>query len=224
MKKKSENIFSQEEKDNILNKLNAERKKHQEEEEKEEKHSEYTQEEKNNILNKLNAERKKHQDEEKEEEEKEEEKHSEYTEDEKSSILNKLNAERKKHQEEEKEEKHSEYTEDEKSNIFEKLDGKRRKKQDKDRIHKYKYGNKKVYNLENKEFYKILGLGREFFIKTKDCHNHDSSPEMLTLYHHGFDGLRKIEALVNFKDDSDKIYISEDKLRVYFKASSLEEI
>ncbi len=195
MKKKVENIFSQEEKDNILNKLNAERKKHQEEEKEEEKHSEYTEDEKNNILNKLNAERKKKQE---EEEEKEEEK--------------------------KEEEKHFEYTEDEKNNIFEELDDKRRKKQDKDKIHKYKYGNKKVYNLENREFYKIIGLGREFFIKTEDCHNHDSRPETLSLYHHGFDGLRKTEALVNFKDSSDKIFISEDKLRVYFKASSLEEI
>lgn len=114
------------------------------------------------------------------------------------------------------------YSPKEKSDILEKLDNERREKQEKNELHKNMYGNKKVYTLENRDFYKIMGLGRDYFIRIEDCHNHASRPEVFTLYHRGFDGLKKTKALIKFKNDSDKIFISEDTLRIYFKASSLE--
>ena len=148
-----------------------------------------------------------------------------YSLEEKRIILHQLNEERIKNQSK-KENAHallSKYHSREKSDILEKLDQKRRRNQEKNRLHKCTFGNKKIYILENREFYKILDLGRDYYIKIEDCHNHSYRPELITLYHQGFDGLKKTKVLVKFKTDTDKIYISEDALRVYFKESSLEE-
>ncbi len=149
-----------------------------------------------------------------------------YSLEEKRIILNQLNEERIRNQNK-KENAHmllSKYHPKEKSDILEKLDKKRRRNQEKKRLHKCTFGNKKIYTLENREFYKILDLGRDYYIKIEDCQNHSYRPELITLYHQGFDGLKKTKVLVKFRTDTDKIYISEDALRVYFKASSLEEI
>ncbi len=139
-----------------------------------------------------------------------------YTTEEKKLILERLNEERL-------ERRNAEAVDPkEQMDMAEKLD-RERKKYNREEFQKSRFGDKKVYILENREFYKILGIGREYHIKVEDCKNiSPSSPEILTLFHRGFDGLRKLDMLIQFKDYSEKIFISEDVLRVYFKQASLE--
>ena len=140
-----------------------------------------------------------------------------YTTEEKKLILERLNEERLKRS------KTEAVDPKEKRGIPEKLERERQEMQERKEFQKSRFGDKKVYILENREFYKILGMGREYYIKVEDCKNiSPSSPEILTLFHRGFDGLRKLDMLIQFKDYSEKIFISEDVLRVYFKQAFLE--
>ncbi len=145
-----------------------------------------------------------------------------YSPDEKKMILKKLNDERleRQHEEEFYLKSGSKYDPKRKQDILEKLDAKRRKKQNK----RYKFKNKKIYSLENRDFYKLLGLGRDYYIKVEDCQDYSDYSEVHTIYRRGFDGLQKDYVLVEFRSDSDKIFISEDTLRVYFKPVSIEDI
>ncbi|MEA3490690.1 MAG: hypothetical protein U9R27_02185 [Campylobacterota bacterium] len=146
---------------------------------------------------------------------------NDYSPEEKKMILKKLSQERleRQRQKELQTMRGSKYDPEKKQKILEELDAKRRKKQKK----RYKFKNKKIHTLENRDFYKLLGLGRDYYIKVEDCANYSDHAEVLTIYHRGFDGLKKDYVLVEFRSDSDKIFISEDTLRIYFKPVSIED-
>jgi hypothetical protein len=125
---------------------------------------------------------------------------------------------------EDKAESKNSYSQKEKNEILQKLDDQRRQRQKNDAKHLEKYGNRVVYELENSEFFKVLGMGRDYFIRVDDFLHKDPRPEMVTLYYRGFDALRQMKVLVKFEGDTNKIFISEDPLRVYFKPTMLEEL
>ena len=147
-----------------------------------------------------------------------------YTEEEKKIILGRLDAERKARQEAERKEvkENSKLSHNEKEKILQKIDEERRLTQKYKELQKKRLKNKKVYHLENRELYKFLDMDRSYYIQVKDCQLLSSRPMILPLFYRGFDGLKKKEVLIQVRDYSDKIFISDDVIRVYFKQYVLE--
>ena len=178
----------------------------------------YTDDEKKTILERLDAERKARQ-------EAEIKSKDIYTDEEKKTILERLNADRKARQEAERQEKqgNKKLTVSEKEKILERINEERRIAHKYKELQKRRLRNKKVYHLENRVLYKFLNMDRAYYIKVDDCKRLSSRPLILPLYYQGFDGLKQKDVLIRIRDYSDKIFISDDVLRVYYKEYSLED-
>jgi hypothetical protein len=66
-------------------------------------------------------------------------------------------------------------------------------------------------------------MEREYYIEIDACKKLSSRPTILPLYYRTFDELKKKDVLVKTEVYSDKIFISYNAIRVYFKAYTLEE-
>lgn len=147
-----------------------------------------------------------------------------YTDEEKQIIMDRLDEERKIHQEATKglDNKKAIYSKSEKNKIFNKLNEQRLSKQKREEIKKRRIENKEVYKFGAKSFYKFLHMEREYFIEISDCDKFSRRPAIISLYYRTFDELKKKDVLIKTEVYSDKIFISYDAIRVYFKAYSLE--
>ena len=154
-----------------------------------------------------------------------------YSVEEKRWIIERLNAERKERQtyEEERtkdcdapEKKEQEFL-SEKEKILARIDKERRIAQKYKELQKRRLKNKKIYTLENRTLYKIILTNKEYYIDVDDCKRLSSVPGIFPVFYLRYGGLKKKEALIRIKEYSDKIFISEDVLRVYFKSASLED-
>jgi hypothetical protein len=177
----------------------------------------YSDEEKKKILERLDAERKARQSNEAKEET--------YSAEDKKSILERLNADRKAREEAEKQERlgNKKLSLSEKEKILVKINEERRIAQKYKELQKRRLRNKKVYHLENRVLYKFVGMDRNYYIQVEDCKRLSSRPLILPLFYQGFDGLKQKDVLLRIRDYSDKIFVSEDVLRVYYKEYSLED-
>jgi len=148
-----------------------------------------------------------------------------YTDEEKKIIMDRLDKERRIQQEAEKglNGKKAFYTQSEKNKILNKLNEERLSKQKREDIKKRRIENKKVYTFGSKSFYKFLQMEREYFIEISDCDKFSRRPAIISLYYRTFDELKKKDVLIKTEVYSDKIFISYDAIRVYFKAYSLED-
>ncbi len=146
-----------------------------------------------------------------------------YTPEEKKYIMEKLNSERLLEQKKVPEvHDYKKYTSEDKNNILRKLNDKRLEEQLYKEIEKRRLHNKKKYRFDVREFYKFLHMDREYFIELKDLELLSAKPQILTLYYRTFGEIKKKDFLVKTEVYSDKIFISNDVLRVYFKGYSLE--
>jgi hypothetical protein len=154
-----------------------------------------------------------------------------YSDEEKKWILERLDAERKERQKyqalkkstENKEEPEKEEPKTEKEQILEKINEDRRIAQKYKELQRRRLKNKKVHKLENKTLYKILNMNRTYYINVEDSKRFSSKPQIFPIYYQGFDGLKRKDVLIQIKDYSDKIFLSEDVLKVYYKQVSLED-
>lgn len=144
-----------------------------------------------------------------------------YSEEEKKLILERLDAERRARRNDTS--KNVELTHDEKEKILEKINEERRIAQKYKELQKRRLRNKKAYHLENKDLYRFLDMDRSYYIQIEDSKKLSSRPQIITLYYQGFDGLRKKDVLMQVKDYSEKIFISDDLIKVYFKQYALED-
>ncbi|MDM5271800.1 hypothetical protein PGH07_06395 [Sulfurovum sp. zt1-1] len=178
----------------------------------------YTAEEKKMILERLDAERKARQEEKTKTQEA-------YTEEDKKSILERINADRKAREEAERQERlgKKKLTLSEKEKILEKINEERRIAQKYKELQRRRLRNKKIYHLENRVLYKFLNMDRAYYIQVEDCKRLSSRPLILPLFYQGFDGLKQKDVLIRIRDYSDKIFISDDVIRVYYKEYSLED-
>ncbi len=147
-----------------------------------------------------------------------------YTEEEKKIIMERLDRERRIHQEAVKglDGKKVKYTEEEKRQIMAKLNEQRLSRQQKEEIEKRRFANKEVYTFMGKKFYKLLDMEREYFIEVEDCKKFSRRPAIIPLYYRSLEELKKKDVLIKTEIYSDKIFISYDAIRVYFKGYSLE--
>ena len=146
-----------------------------------------------------------------------------YSDEEKKYIMEQLNAKRlSENKEENLSKQYKKYTPEEKDNILNELNDKRLERQLYEEIEKRRIYNKKLYTFDMREFYKFLHMDREYFIELKDLDLLSSRPQILTLYFRTFGEIKKRDFLIKTEVYSDRIFISNDVLRVYFKGYSLE--
>lgn len=150
-----------------------------------------------------------------------------YNTEEKKLIMDRLNEERLIHQkaEEELSGKKGSYSEEEKTKILNKLNEKRLSTQKREEIKKRRLHNKHIYKFGNKEFYKFTNMEREYYIEIGECNKFSSSPSIVTLFYKTISEyeLKKKDVLIKTEIYSEKFFISQDAIRVYFKGYSLED-
>ena len=148
-----------------------------------------------------------------------------YTDEEKKIIMDRLDEERRIHQEAIKglDGKKPIYTENEKNKIFDKLNEHRLSTQKREELRQRRVENKEVYEIGIKKFYKFLNMEREYFIEINDCDKFSRRPAIISLHYRTFNELKKKDVLIKTEVYSDKIFISYNAIRVYFKGYVLED-
>jgi len=149
-----------------------------------------------------------------------------YSTEEKKLIMAKLNEERLLQQKIQKEElaSSSGYTKEEKAKILKKLNAKRLSKQKQQQLRDSRTDHKEIYNFVGREFYKFEHIERGYFIELKDMDGLSERPTIVTLYYRVFEEMHKKDMLLKLDTRTDdKILISSDVIRVYFKAYALED-
>jgi hypothetical protein len=146
-----------------------------------------------------------------------------YTAEEKKYIMQQLNLYRRIEQEEKlSQSQYTGYSSKEKRNILSEINDKRLEAQLYEEIKKRRIRHKKIYTFDVREFYKFLHMEREYFIETFDVQKISNRPAILTLYYRTFGEMKKKDFLIKTEVYSDKVYISSDVIRVYFKGYALE--
>lgn len=148
-----------------------------------------------------------------------------FTADEKKMILERLDEDRRVSQHAFKglDGKSVKYDEEEKHQILTKLNEQRLSTQKREAIKESRLHNKEVYTFGAKKFYKFLQMEREYFVEISDCDIFSRRPAIISLYYRTFDELKRKDVLIKTEVYSEKIFISYDVLRVYFKAYALED-
>ena len=84
---------------------------------------------------------------------------------------------------------------------------------------------KKLYSIQGKKFYKLIGDNVNFYVHEDALKEIPSTQFQIQLYTYSFAGIkRKDVALIKINKSDHKIFVSEDRLRVYFKPFIIESI
>jgi len=148
-----------------------------------------------------------------------------FTAEEKKIIMDRLDEERRIHQKavEDLDTKTKNYTEEEKKIVLQKLNEKRLTTQKREEIKKARTYKKQSYRFGSKEYYKFIQMEREYYIEIDELKKLSSRPVIIPLYYRTFEELNKKEVLMKTEIYSEKIFISYNPIRVYFKGYSLED-
>ena len=109
-----------------------------------------------------------------------------------------------------------------KKKIWDGLNEERLVRQESAEIGKNLLANKKQYILENKKYFKVIGHDREYYIRVDTLNYVSTSQFNVQLCRYTFNGMRSKKGLMKIDKSTNKIYISEDTLRVYFKKYKIE--
>jgi len=148
-----------------------------------------------------------------------------FTEEEKQFILDRLNRERlesQKFQEPVKSHK-KQYTQEDKNRILKELNDKRIRDEHRKEMKRIRFLNKETYRFGNKRFFKLKDMEREYFLEVETCENFTSRPSIVPLYYRTFGEMKRRDVLLKIEPHSDKIFISKNAIRVYFKPFALED-
>jgi len=146
-----------------------------------------------------------------------------YSDEEKKHILKTLNSERLLRQKTERKSKtYDNYTKADKADILKELNEERVSQQRLDEVKKRRTEKKQKYQFGMKEFYKFSHMSREYYIEINDVKKVSSRPVIMSLYYKIFGELKKKDFLIKTEIYSDRFFISDDILRVYFKGYALE--
>ncbi len=148
-----------------------------------------------------------------------------YSSDEKEFILERLNKERLRQQKSyEKSSKSSkEYSKKDKSDILNQLNEERLRIQKREEMGRKRVENKEIYKFGKKEYYKFINMEREYYLEKESCGKFSSHPSIVTLYYKVFGEMKRKDVLLKVETHTDKIFISYDAIRVYFKPYAFEE-
>lgn len=113
----------------------------------------------------------------------------------------------------------------EKNKIWNKLNEVRLFRQKNKEIEKQRLENKKIYTMHNKKYYKIIGMRNDYYLKVDSLRKLTASKFVIELYRYTFSGLKAQRGLIKLDKTTNKIFISDDTLRVvYFEPYELEAI
>lgn len=108
-----------------------------------------------------------------------------------------------------------------KREIWDKLNEKRVLFQKKELLETKFLSNKKIYLLFGKEYYKLVGENKHFYIRKEDF-NTLLTQSIIEIYQYYFSGMRSKKVRIKIDTVSNKIFVSEDILRIYFKVYTIE--
>ena len=148
-----------------------------------------------------------------------------YTEEEKRFILERLNRERLERQkfQQEQAEREKSHTDGEKHRTLQEMNEKRIRDEHHKEMKRIRFLNKETYTFGNRIYYKLKDMEREYFLDVETCENFTSRPSIVPLYYRTFGEMKKRDVLLKIEPHSDKIFISKDAIRVYFKPFALED-
>ncbi len=148
-----------------------------------------------------------------------------YSPDEKKFILERLNNERLREQKSKGESSKAteQYSEQDKCDILIHLNAERLRTQKCEEMQKKRLHNKEIYKFGHKEYYKFVNMEREYYLEKESCGKFSSHPSIVTLYYKVFGEMKRKDVLLKVETHTDKIFISYDAIRVYFKPYAFEE-
>ena len=111
----------------------------------------------------------------------------------------------------------------EKKNILNHLNEQRLSRQENEEIQKKRFENKKIYTIQNKQYYKIIDMKRAYYLEVDSCKNISYAQSIVLLYTYTFATMTARKGLAKIDKATERILISNDALRVYFKPYTLEE-
>ena len=111
----------------------------------------------------------------------------------------------------------------EKKNILNYLNEQRLCRQENEEIQKKRFENKKIYTIQNKQYYKIIDMNRAYYLDVESCKNISYTQSIVLLYTYTFATMTARRGLVKIDKATERILLSNDALRVYFKPYTLEE-
>jgi len=159
-----------------------------------------------------------------------------YTIEQKKEIMRQLNEQRLAKQKEKQENKEQiihldteletqkkNYDKNEKREIMRRLNEQRLSQQHYRDIKKRRTENKKIYTFSGKEYYKFKNLEREYYILVEDFKKISGRASIVTLFYKTLSNeFKKKDILAQIKVYSDKIFVSNDVIRIRFQECYLE--
>ena len=92
-------------------------------------------------------------------------------------------------------------------------------------IDKKRLANKKMYVIDNKKYYKLIGMRNDYYLQTNSLKNLSTSKCTIELYRYSFSGLKTQRGLIKLDKATNEILISDNTLRVvYFESYEIESI
>ncbi len=151
--------------------------------------------------------------------------HETYSDEEKKFILERLNDERLQQQKPKEVSLNvtKQYSKEDKDDILEKLNEERLRTQRHEEMKWKRVENKEIYKFGQIEYYKFVNMEREYYLEKESFKNFSSRPSIVTLYYRTFGEMKRKDVLLKIELYSEKIFISYNAIRVYFKSYSLED-
>lgn len=118
---------------------------------------------------------------------------------------------------------HETYSDEEKKFILKRLEDERLRTQRREEMNRKRIENKEIYKFGQKEYYKFVNMEREYYLEKESFDNFPSRLSIVTLYYRTFGEMKRKDVLLKIESYSEKIFISYDAIRVYFKPYSLED-
>ena len=111
-----------------------------------------------------------------------------------------------------------------KKKIWNQLNEERRLRQKNKEMEKNRFANKKIYTIDNKKYYKVIGMSNSYYLQVNSLNYLRASQVIIQLCQYTFNGMKSKRGLLKIDKVTNKIFISEDTVRVYFKSCALEAI
>jgi len=112
----------------------------------------------------------------------------------------------------------------EKKKIWNALNEERLLRQQEKKLEKERLFNKKIYTIMGKKYYKLTADNNDYYVLEDAMKNIPASQFVIQLYRYSFSGMKTKRALIKIDKIKNRIFISEDTLRVYFKPYQIESI
>jgi len=112
----------------------------------------------------------------------------------------------------------------EKKKVWNELNEERLLRQKEKELEKERLENKKIYAIYGKKYYKLVGDNGDYYVLEDALKDLPSSQFIIQINRYSFSGMRTSRALLKVDRTTNKIFLSEDTLRVYFKPYKIESI